>query len=157
MEQFTFFYRTDSPFSFWYPTQFSEDNVTFSSAQQYLLYHKALLFEDLPTAGKILSAHEKKDLMQLARTVANFKPDIWKAHRRQIATKANHLKFSQNEELKAALMATAGTILANANLHDVIWGIGCEEDSPQASDQSQWRGRNLLGTILMEIRDKELS
>jgi ribA/ribD-fused uncharacterized protein len=154
MEQLTFFYRTDSPFSFWYPTEFVENGISYSSAQQYVLHHKALLFSDESTAEKVLQVHEKKDLMKLSRAVQNFQPKVWAQKREQIAETANRAKFTQNEELKAQLLATAGTRLANANQHDIIWGIGFEEDAEEAKDPKKWRGKNLLGEILKRLREE---
>lgn len=152
MEQFTFFYRTDSPFSFWYPSTFTENEVTFSSAQQFILYRKALLFEDAETAAKVMAVHEKKDLMKLGRSVKNFDRTLWDSNRETIAMEANQAKFSQNENLKEALLATEGTTLANANVHDIIWGIGFEEAADEAKDRSLWRGKNLLGELLTKLR-----
>lgn len=54
-------------------------------------------------------------------------------------------KFSQNPELKAKLLATGIAHLEEGNNHrDQIWGV-----CPPGSGQ----GRNLLGKILMDVRD----
>ena len=46
-----------------------------------------------------------------------------------------------------------GTVLAEASPHDIKWGIGLEADDPRARQRHRWRGRNLLGEVLMEVRD----
>ena len=58
---------------------------------------------------------------------------------------------------RKALLATGGAILAEASPHDRIWGIGLSADDPKAVRPDQWQGQNLLGRILMEIRDRERS
>jgi hypothetical protein len=45
-EQFVFFWRTGSPYSQWHPCTFSADGHVYSSAEQYMMAHKAKLFGD---------------------------------------------------------------------------------------------------------------
>ena len=42
----------------WYLSDFSIDGIKFSSMEQYMMYSKAVCFEDLATAGKILKTDE---------------------------------------------------------------------------------------------------
>ena len=52
------------------------------------------------------------------------------------------------------MLKTAGTELAEASPFDRKWGIGLEPNNPKANDRSQWRGGNLLGRIITEVRDE---
>ena len=63
-------------------------------------------------------------------------------------------QFSQNGDLKAALFATKGKILVEASPNDNKWGIGLAAENPLAWQKETWRGRNLLGYALTEIRDE---
>lgn len=56
MEKFTFFWRTVSPFSQWHPADFTVNGVHYTSAEQYMMHQKALLFGDQTIADKILKA-----------------------------------------------------------------------------------------------------
>ena len=47
-----------------------------------------------------------------------------------------------------------GDFLAEASPYDAIWGIRLAASSPEARDPMKWRGRNLLGFALMEVRDE---
>ena len=64
-------------------------------------------------------------------------------------------KFSQDEDLKAYLLTTNNRILVEASPPDGIWGIGLAQNDERAMHPPQWKGRNLLGFGLMEVR-KEL-
>jgi len=56
--------------------------------------------------------------------------------------------------LKEKLLATDDKILVEVNPRDNIWGIGMDEDNPDIYDETKWRGLNLLGKVLMEVRDE---
>lgn len=58
-QQFEFFWHTVSPFSQWHPSKFEVKGITFSSAEQYMMYQKALLFRDKNIAKKILLLNEE--------------------------------------------------------------------------------------------------
>lgn len=64
------------------------------------------------------------------------------------------MQFSQNADLKSALLATAGTSMVEASPRDRIWGIGLGAKNPKATDRKQWRGKNWLGEILTQVRDE---
>jgi len=67
---------------------------------------------------------------------------------------ANLAKFSQNPQLKAFLLGTGSRILVEASPVDKIWGIGLAQDNPAAENPKQWKGLNLLGFALMEVRQQ---
>ncbi len=81
---------------------------------------------------------------------------MWKARAREIVTQGNAHKFAQHDDLKAYLLSTGDAVLVEAAPRDQIWGIGLGQDNPKALDPKQWRGQNLLGFALMDVRAKLL-
>jgi hypothetical protein len=67
--------------------------------------------------------------------------------------RGNLAKFGQNPELWRFLLDTVDQVLVEASPEDRIWGIGLAQDDPRAADPTRWRGLNLLGFVLMEVRD----
>jgi ribA/ribD-fused uncharacterized protein len=61
-------------------------------------------------------------------------------------------KFTQNLELRKQLLNTEDKVLANADARDKYWGIGTSASTAIAKDPKKWKGENLLGKLLMEIR-----
>lgn len=66
---FTFFFRSESPFSQWHPSLFhvkSKDDqfVAFVSAEQFMMYCKAKLFKDEEIADKIISLNTENDVFR---------------------------------------------------------------------------------------------
>ena len=49
-------------------------------------------------------------------------------------------------------MATGDAILAECAVKDRIWGIGLSIKDKRRFDLKEWRGQNLLGYALMEVR-----
>ena len=49
---------------------------------------------------------------------------------------------------------TGDSVLVEASPYDAIWGIRLAASSPEAQDPMKWRGQNLLGFALMEVRDE---
>ena len=46
------------------------------------------------------------------------------------------------------------SVLVEASPYDAIWGIRLAASSPESHDPMKWRGQNLLGFALMEVRDE---
>jgi ribA/ribD-fused uncharacterized protein len=66
----------------------------------------------------------------------------------------NYLKFSQHKALEQFLLQTHDRVLVEASPVDPVWGIGLAEDHPDVLHPSKWKGTNLLGFALMEVRDQ---
>ena len=63
-------------------------------------------------------------------------------------------RCSQEKLLKEFLLSTGDKILVEASPYDKIWGIGMKEDTPGIYNPVNWKGENLLGFALMEVRDR---
>ena len=141
-------------FSQWYPAPFEIDGVLYPTAAHWMMAAKARLFGDDEALDRIILAPDPKSAKAIGREVRGFDDKVWKANCRQIVTEGNVHKFSQNEELKAFLLSTGDAVLVEAAPRDQIWGIGLGQDNPKARDPKQWRGQNLLGFALMDVREK---
>lgn len=154
MEKFTFFWRTASPFSQWHPADFTVNGIQYTSAEQYMMHQKALLFGDQKIADKIMNTNSASVQKRLGRTVADFDQTKWEAECKQIVYEGNRAKFTQNEDLMVALLATRGTTLVEASPDDRIWGVGLAEEDPRIRSRKTWRGTNWLGEILTRLREE---
>jgi ribA/ribD-fused uncharacterized protein len=152
-EIFTFFWRTESPFSNWHPAKFKVDGIEFNCSEQYMMYQKALLFQDQEIADQILETDKPGKQKELGRKVKGFKPDVWNKQCKSIVYEGNKHKFLQNENLLKHLLSTKGTTLVEASPVDTIWGIGLAKEDPRAFNRSQWRGKNWLGEVLTQLRE----
>jgi ribA/ribD-fused uncharacterized protein len=146
------FWQPPGVFGQWTTSPFTVDGVAYTCAEQFMMAEKARLFGDEATRAKILATDSPREHKALGRQVADFVAEIWDAECLGIVVAGNLAKFSQNPEMKAALLATGDKLLVEASPLDRIWGVGLRADDPRIHDQARWRGKNLLGEALMRVR-----
>lgn len=150
---FEFFWSNDSPFSQWHKAEFALNGTKYSSAEQFMMAKKAELFGDKDIKAKILSTNNVRKQKELGRQVSGFEESIWNQHKMKIVYIANNLKFNQNPKLKQLLLDSEGKYIVEASPVDAIWGIGIAPKDPRRFDKSKWRGQNLLGKVLTQLRE----
>jgi len=143
---------TKSCFSQWYDCKFSEDGKEFISAEHYMMYQKAKLFGDNHASERVLLASNPGEAKSIGREVLGFRQDLWEEKRFDIVVNANLAKFSQSDEMRDFLVQTGNRILVEASPVDKIWGIGLAQDNAASENPNTWKGLNLLGFALMEVR-----
>lgn len=144
---------TKTCLSQWYQAPFEMNNVKYKCTEQYMMCEKARLFKDEEAYNKILQAYHPNQMKLIGRRIRNFDNTIWNEHKVQIVKIANLAKFSQNQKLKRYLINTKNKILVKNVLHDSIWGIGLSKNSELKNNPLNWNGKNLLGFILMDVRE----
>ena len=138
----------------WYPSAYVVDGVGFSSAEQYMMYKKAVCFGDWDTAKEILCTDDVAQIKELGRQVSDYSESYWNGIRQIVVFEGLLAKFSQNENLKNQLKATGDAILAECAVKDRIWGIGLSMKDSDRFEISRWKGQNLLGYTLMIVRER---
>ena len=138
----------------WYLSDFKVDSIQFSSMEQYMMYKKAIAFNNTKIAKKILETTDVSKIKTLGRQVSNYNDTYWNGVRQIIIYKGLLEKFSQNEDLKKRLLNTGNDILAECAVQDKIWGIGLSMKDVNRWDMEKWRGENLLGFALMMVREE---
>lgn len=151
-----FFYRVGDAygaFSNWAPTPFTVDGVSFSTAEQYIMYRKCLTFGDTVTAEKLLSSDSPKEQKALGREAAGYIDSVWAGIRQTVAIRGLYAKFSQDAELKRLLLGTGDAVLVECTSNDRIWACGLDKDDDDRLSADRWKGQNILGFALMEVRN----
>jgi ribA/ribD-fused uncharacterized protein len=141
----------------WHPTPIVDPgnaSVIYKTAEHWMMWHKAIMFNDYQIAQAILEAETPQEVKKLGRQVHGFTQEDWDMECFGIVVSGNRLKFSQNEKARNHLLSTGTTILVEASLYDKIWGIGMAQDDYRATNPAMWPGKNLLGLALMTVRNK---
>jgi ribA/ribD-fused uncharacterized protein len=174
-EEFIYFWETKSVFSQWHLCEFEgatfwlypesdtkrkdiiNDNFPltiqkYSSTEQFMMYHKAMLFFDIECAKKIMATNDVRKIKAYGREVKFFNSKVWDYYKVEIVYAANKAKFTQNTTFREILIATNGKTIVEASPNDSIWGIGLSKDDILSSKRNTWKGHNLLGEVLTLLR-----
>lgn len=106
-------------------------------------YFQSQKFEDKAHQDAIRKANSPMIAARLGRDRKKKLRRDWESVKVSIMTKAVLAKFSQHEELRTALLDTGDAKLIEHTENDSYWGDG--------GDGS---GRNMLGQVLMRVRDE---
>lgn len=147
---------SSSCFSQWYDAGFSIDGQYYPTAEHYMMAGKARLFGDTAIRAEVLAARTPDKAKAMGRKIVGFDEARWTQARYALVVDGNMAKFSQNPALGDFLRATAGQVLVETSPVDFIWGIGLAKDDPDVQVPANWRGLNLLGFALMEVRARLL-
>ena len=177
----TFFWKSQSVFSQWHPAKFIYKDITFSSAEQFMMYSKAKMFGADDVAKKIMDYNEiplikkflngelsdtdicndkdilrewdkyQKAIKDHGREVKQYVEEVWKAKRVSIVAVASREKYSQNPAYKEELLKCSGTKMVEASPYDKIWGIGLSKEQALKMPEDKWPGVNLLGKVLTDL------
>lgn len=154
-DKFVFFWGSNDVFSNFYYSPFKHQGILFKWSEQAVMYRKANLFGADKIAEQILKAQTPKACKDLGRSrQIPFDENIWHENRERIYKEVLLDKFTSSEAIKAQLTHTMDKTLVEASPYDKIWGIGLSADHPDVENPSKWKGLNLLGKVLMEIREE---
>jgi ribA/ribD-fused uncharacterized protein len=140
-------------FSQWFECPFVVDNISYKTTEHWMMAKKALLFGDSNTFDKIIKSNSPREAKELGRQVSGYDDHTWNTEKFDIVKFGNIHKFSQHPKFADYLLQTENKVLVEASPTDIIWGIGLSRDSKDIENIYAWRGLNLLGFALMEVRD----
>ncbi len=126
------------------------DDQMFDSSEQAFMWWKAVFFQDMRIAGLVAKQPDPAIAKKLGREIKGYDDKLWACVRLGYMTYVCYFKFNQNEDLKAILLGTGDRTLVEASPLDTVWGIGIGEEDAAAG--VPWRGTNLLGIALMDVR-----
>jgi hypothetical protein len=153
-KDFVFFWKPEEEnacFGNWFPLAFSVDGIHFHTSEHYVMYHKALLMGDEEIARAVLEDPDPHSAKKWGQRVKPWSQDIWNRERCRIMYEACFAKF-QAEDMRQRLLNTGDAVLVEASPYDKIWGIGLLKTDKNARNPQRWKGLNLLGKVLMKIR-----
>lgn len=144
----TFFWN--GPFSNWYPAKFIYKGIKFENSEQAFMWEKAMHFKDVVISEMILKTPNPADVKKLGRQVIGYDDVEWSKVRYKYMFDVCLQKFSQNQSLKLELLNKSNFV--EASPYDRIWGIGMMEGDFGIENPNNWKGLNLLGKVLDEVR-----
>jgi len=138
----------------WWPAEFTVDGVAYLTAEHWMMAGKARLFGDEDGLATVLATRSPAAAKAAGRKVRDFDERAWVDARYEIVVAGNLAKFGQHEDLREFLIGTGDAVLVEASPFDKVWGIGMGPNNPDVTSPLKWRGLNLLGFALMDVRDR---
>ncbi len=144
-----------SPFSNFHRCRFVYQDVTWKSSEQCFMAMKAKHFKDEASYELILASTTPRKAKVLGQNVQNF-DESWAVVSKLIMFDVVLAKFSQNEDLKSLILSDEfkGKKFVEGSPDDKKWGVGIHYTDPAIDDESNWKGSNLLGQVLDEVRER---
>ena len=153
METDKYYFFWKHRLSQWHMVDFVVDGKTFCCTEQFMMFKKAMLFNDPESAQKIINTRNPRDHQLYGRQVKNFDQKVWNVNKYEIVLTGNHHRFTQSKICRDLLFSTGNKKICEASPYDVVWGVGLAESDQLILDEANWRGQNLLGKILTQVRD----
>ena len=149
-DDYVFFWGSE--FSNWSPSIFWYAGQRFHNSEQAFMWEKASFFGDDKMRDEIQKETNPKYVKALGRKVKGYDDTAWTIHSFGFMFSVNFAKYKQSEILKELLLSTGDRTLVEASPYDRIWGIGIGKDDDDCLDENKWKGMNLLGKALMQVR-----
>ena len=112
--------------------------------------------EAFDVASKIINAEDGYAAKKLSLSLDKDLVDEWRSkHAVKIMKTIAQAKFDSVEEFRKEMIDSAGMYLIEATV-DTYWGVGFLRDVAAYCRPQYWPGENVMGRILMEIRDRHL-
>ena len=149
----THIYFWGSLFSNWANTPFKYKNISFENSEQAYMWEKCMFFGQEGMAEDVLFSKEPRECKSIGRSIPNFDEAKWSEISFQVMRDVNLEKYRQHKDSLKFLKESGDKIIVEASPFDKIWGIGLHYDEEDVLDESKWKGQNLLGKVLMEVRE----
>lgn len=148
------FFGRESRFSNHHYSKFSLQGVNYSSIEQYLADKRATLADRQDLKEKAFASDDPREAKRVLNALhGDTSDEEWATQRRDILFDGLMAKFQQNQDLKDYLISTEQRTLGEAS-RNKTWGIGLTLSDTGRLDPRNWSGENLLGTTLMEVRER---
>ena len=150
------FYNSKCPLSNWntdYP--FKVDKKEYICIEQYAMEQKCLIFRDVEAADHVMNETNPKKMRVIGEDIRSYDHREWTKRMYDVVETAVYAKFSDVSARGASeyLLGTGELTLGEAT-RNRTWGTGIHVSEPLALNPDSWQGRNYMGVILMDVRQK---
>lgn len=157
---FSNYWISEDPFNFTIPEwcgKFKNKKINIHFSIKAIMLCKASLMGDEQVFNDILECSTPFGCEKLSNNIACFDENKWLKNIINISFAVVFAKFNSNSELKQKLIDTGERIIAETAEYNTFWGIGMDRNNINNQYPTYWKGFNLLGWTLMEVRKKLIS
>ena len=151
------FFGKDDFLSNFYRCNLVIEGEHFNCVEQYYVATKAKFGRDWKLRFEVMQETDPARMKRMGRYVKNFCADSWDRQKVSVMIVALNAKYRQNPDLRVLLLQTAPQRLVEASPYDGFWGALMAKDDVDIGCPEKWRGKNILGGLLMDLRMQLLS
>lgn len=143
--------------SSFYVNPFEYKGHEYTTAYQAIMATMADKFGDDEKAEEIRETEDPEAIDLTWDKVEGATQKTWNMQLESTIIKINRAKFAKNPKLAARLLKTGEARIAAVppeNETDAFQGIGLTEEDPNAQKKSKWKGKNIYGMALEQIREE---
>lgn len=148
------FWNSHHFLSNFFPSTFCINNERFTTVEQYYQSRKALFSHNYHIHKLIMKTENPGHIKRLSKRIRYLNFRAWASVRERIMKTALMAKFSQNPDLKNALVQTKNSLLVECNPLDYHWSCGLSLNHPHVQHPHMHPGKSILGILLMEVRQE---
>ena len=127
--------------------------VVIDNSETSIMLEKASLMGDKDIFEQLKDSKNPSYSKKLGRKIKNFDEKLWEKERPNVALYGLTFKFTSFPMLRDKLISTKNAILVEAAPYDRIWGVGMRSNDPNIRVPKKWKGQNILGFTLMNVRE----
>ena len=139
-----------SPWLNFHTAPFVINNQRYNTLEHWIQSQKALLFNDIDIAKRIMDSDSPYEAKKLGYQVQGIDMAKQKNEGYQLCFDGIKTKFQQNPDLLNMLQMTTPKLLAEGTT-DKIWGTGIHLCDSHALDRTRWNSNGWLSDMLMDI------
>ena len=139
------------PLSNDFTTPYEVDNIRYVNTAQHYASCKALHFNDYESFFEVVT--DERKAIEISKCIRNFKLKEWELNAEVYMRRCLEEKFKRNKLARSYLLNTHSLELVCASPHiSSYWTVGRDISDECVNDFNSWRGYNVLGLILTDIR-----
>lgn len=147
-------YSDHDPLTNYYKNPFQHKDLVFKSVEHGYVYYKCLTANNNAAAQSVLEVNEPHMAKRIGsiHNLKNLNTKMWNDKKDTIMKELLASKFVRGSKMAEQLLATGSKRLGEAG-QDNHFGTGLSINDKNALLPDKWTGQNLLGKMLMNIRD----
>lgn len=140
-----------------YRSEFEYNGHILYCSEQLFMIKKAEAFKQSEYVDKIIKAGSPNAHPMVYKKIGRSIPgwetygETWEKQRYNVMIETLKEKF-KDPKLKEMLINTGDKVLIEASKYDGIWGVKLPKGHEDVKVVERWKGTNLLGFALMEVR-----
>lgn len=125
--------------------------------EQYVTEEKAYNFGDSAAAQKVRETTDPREMKRIGENIHNYDHQEWLNTMNEVVFKALKAKFTDERAhgAKDYLLSTGNRVIGEAS-RNTHWGTGLHVSDQNALKTDEWKGKNIIGKMLMNIRNEIL-